>query len=71
MGNYGVVVQYWDMGGWSKGYTYRSRVPFNKGDIVVVPVKNFWACARVHSCTENYFFQPAINYKEVLQKLPV
>lgn len=71
MGEYGVVVQYWDNGTWSKGYTYKSAVPFQKGDIVVVPVRNFYAAAKVYSCTENYEFKSGINYKNVIQKVNV
>lgn len=69
---YGISVKFKQTDGWSNEYTYKSNEPIAPDSLVVVPNKKTIASvARVKSCTENFEFDPKINYKEVICVLPI
>lgn len=54
---------------WSKPYTYKSLTERRRGDIVIVPTGNFYSVGTVIGCTEEYTFDPKINYKFIIESL--
>jgi hypothetical protein len=69
MKQYGITVKFNERGYWSKPYTYKSIVTYEKNDIVVVPTGTFYSVGKVLSCEENYQFDPKINYKHIHSKV--
>lgn len=69
MKTYGVTVKFKDHQYWSKPYTYKSIVTYEKGDVVVVPVGDFYSVGKVLACTPDYQFDPKINYKHIHSKV--
>ena len=63
-----VSVSFNNRGVWSKGYTYKSKIPVNKDDLVIVPVGNHWSVGKVRSVKESYDFKSGIEYKHIHSK---
>ena len=72
MSYFGVRVAFKQPGSesWSKPYTYKSILSYEKGDAVVVPTGSFYGVGKVTECLPNYDFNPALTYKDVLIKVP-
>ena len=68
---YGIHVVFNERGYWSKSYTYKSEVPYEIGDVLVVPAGKFYNCVKVTGCTENYEFPEGITFKYVHSKVEV
>lgn len=64
---FAVSVKFKQANGWSNEYTYKSTEPVAPDALVVVPnAKTLAAVGRVKSCTNEYTFNPNINYKYIL-----
>lgn len=63
-----VSVIFMHRGVWSKGYTYKSNICVSKDDLVIVPVGDHWAIAKVQKVKEGYDFKSGIEYKYVHSK---
>jgi len=68
---YGVTVKFKEHGYWSKPYTYKSVISYEKDDIVIVPTNDFYSVGKVIACSADYQFSPTINYKEILSKVVI
>ena len=68
---FGIKVCFSQQGGWSKQYTYKSAVPYKRGDIVLVPTNHFYNVAKVTQCVDNYDFDASITYKSILKKVEI
>jgi len=66
---YAIGVQFNEHGTWSKPYTYKSKLAYKKGDIVLVPTNNFYTVGKVVACTKVYEFKKNINYKFIITSL--
>jgi hypothetical protein len=66
---YGINVKFKEYSGWSSSYTYLSEVPYEKGQILVVPAGNWYGVVKVISCKENPKLKEGIKYKHVLAPL--
>ena len=56
---------------WSKPYTYKSILSYEKGDVVVVETGNFYSVGRVVESIPNYDFNPDLTYKNIVMKVVV
>ena len=56
---------------WSKRYTYKSKVPFEKGDLVTVPRATFHNVGKVVEVmpAEAFNFDPDLNYLRITGKV--
>ena len=70
---YAVQVKFKYKDGWSKPYTYKSNVPHEKYDVVIVPTNDFYNIGKVFSCAEakEDDFQEGITYKYVVCKIEI
>jgi hypothetical protein len=66
-----IQVVFNERGYWSKPYTYKyeKEPSISKGDIVVVPVNDFYSVGKVLDVINDYNFKDNINYKHIVQKL--
>ncbi len=62
---YAVGAAFYDRGGWSKIYTYKSTIPIQEGSTVIVPYGQFYKLAKVCEVREDYEFRNDINYKHI------
>ena len=67
--DYAVYVSFKDREYWSKPYTYKSRVPYKRGDAVVVPTGTFYGVGKVQGCEKGATFKEDIDYKYVILKI--
>jgi hypothetical protein len=64
---YKIDVRFKTWEGWSDTlYTYKSNLSYKENEAVVVPTGNFYAVARVQSCTENGVFPLNAPIRRVL-----
>lgn len=69
---FAIVVAFENMQGtWSKGYTYKHPTRIAPDSVVVVPQKGFFGIGKVLKSVENYKFDPAINYKDIVAVLDI
>jgi hypothetical protein len=67
-----IRVKFFERGAWSaKSYTYKSTIPYEEGDAVIVPVGEWYAVARVVSVHTNYEWKEGIKYSTIICKAPV
>ncbi len=65
-----VFVKFKEYGVWSsKGYAYKTRRKYEKGEGIVVPVGGWYAVGRVYEFIENHPFKEHIKYKIPLGSL--
>jgi hypothetical protein len=69
--DYAIEVIFNERGYWSKAYTYKSTVPYSEGAVVVVPTGKWYSVGKVVKVHQHYSFDPAINYKRIVQELIV
>lgn len=55
---------------WSKTYIYKSEKVYRKGDVVVVPARNWYMVGEVVGCKDSYIFKEDKDYKFVIGTLP-
>lgn len=56
---------------WSKPYTYKSDSQYKMGDIVLVPMRDFYNVAKVIKSVpeDQHEFKPDIQYKSIIKKV--
>lgn len=56
---------------WSKPYPYKSAFECKLGDVVLVPMRDFYSVAKVIKVVpeDMYEFRPDIQYKSLIQKI--
>ena len=70
--SYAISVVFRDRGDyWSRSYTYKSDTKYEIGDVVLVPMKDFYSVGKVvgYMPESQYNFKPGIEYKSVLKKV--
>lgn len=70
---YGVGVRFYEnwRNDWSKIYVYKSPDEIEKGQIVLVPVGDFYGVARVVGCKSKYEFEKNKTYKFILSIIKI
>lgn len=63
---YGVTVVFQKYEGWSKPYTYKSDLGYDKDEAIIVPTGNWYSVGRVISSVYNYKFSEDVEYSRVI-----
>jgi hypothetical protein len=69
--NYVIGVVFNERGYWSKAYSYKSDTKYSIGDVVLVPMRDFYAVGKVVSFTpeSEYLFKTGVDYKSIIKKV--
>lgn len=65
---YAIGVSFCERGVFSKPYTYKSDVPYDRDSVVLVPAGKFYSVGKVTSCVEaaKHKFLDNVTYKFVV-----